>query len=127
MRSQELKEALKLVNSPAIQVKASFDTDIMLQLKPEVFLKLCLINKLLVTETKPEYYYINKMNKKLQNAHLTSYMKKQNFLKQWVQGTGCLIKPDKLLFYEDKEFIEYEFALDGIEKMNCCKLEGQEI
>jgi hypothetical protein len=46
---------------------------------------------------------------------------------QWVSGTGCLLKPDKLLFYEEKEFTDFEFSLDGVEKLNCCKIEGQEI
>ena len=57
-------------------MRARFDTEILLQLKPEIFLKLCRLPDLLVTEAKPEQYYIQKMNKKLQNAHLASYMKK---------------------------------------------------
>jgi len=45
-------------------------------LKPEIFAKLCKIAELLVTEAKQDEYYINKMNKKLSKAILTSQMKK---------------------------------------------------
>lgn len=38
-----------------------------------------------------------------------------------------MLKPGKLLFYEEKEFTDFEFSLDGVEKLNCCKIEGQEI
>jgi len=42
------------------------------------------------------------MNKKLNKAYLTSQMKKQNKItKQWVPGTGCLVQPGKLYFFEE--------------------------
>ena len=41
MGSQEAREALSQINSPEIEIRASFDTDVQLQLKPEVFGKLC--------------------------------------------------------------------------------------
>jgi hypothetical protein len=41
------------------------------------------------------------MNERLANAHLTTFMKKENYLMQWVSGTGCLLKPGTLFFYDD--------------------------
>ena len=55
------------------------------------------------------------MNKKLSKAKLTSQMKKQNFLKHWVAGTGCIVKPGKLFFFEEANVsADFEFSLDGI-------------
>jgi hypothetical protein len=65
MRSEEARHQLRLNTSPAIEVKASFDTEILLQLKPAIFLKLCLMPEVLMSEGKPEQYYVEKMNKKL--------------------------------------------------------------
>jgi len=65
------------------------------------------------------------MNERLASAHLTTLMKKENYLMQWINGTGCIVKPGKLYFYEDNNlFSEYEFSLDGVEKPDCCILEG---
>jgi len=115
MGTQEARDALSKIESPEIEVRASFDTDIQMQLKPEIFGKLCQIADLLVTEAKQDEYYINKMNKKLSKAILTSQMKKQNFLKQWVAGTGCIVQPGKLYFFEETNIqAEFEFSLDGI-------------
>jgi hypothetical protein len=72
MGTQEARDALSKIKSPEIEVRASFDTDIQMQLKPEIFGKLCRIAELLVTEAKQDEYYINKMNKKLNKAILTS-------------------------------------------------------
>jgi len=53
MRTQEARDSLKNIKTPAFEVRASFD-EILLQLKPEIFLKLCMISHLLLTEAKPE-------------------------------------------------------------------------
>ena len=52
MGSQDAREALSKINSPEIEVRASFDTDVQLELKPEIFGKLCQIGTLLVAEAK---------------------------------------------------------------------------
>lgn len=128
MGTQEARDALSKIKSPEIEVRASFDTDIQMQLKPEIFGKLCRIAELLVTEAKQEEYYINKMNKKLNKAILTSQMKKQNFIKQWVPGTGCIVKPGKLFFFEEANLqAEFEFSLDGIGSSQGLVIDGQEI
>lgn len=128
MGNQEARDALSKIVSPEIEVKASFDTDVQLQLKPEIFGKLCRIGDLLVTEVRQDEYYINKMNKKLSRAILTSQMKKQNFLKQWVAGTGCILQPGKFCFFEENNVqAEFEFSLDGIGGSHGLVIEGQEI
>lgn len=76
MGNQEAWDDLSKIKSPELEVRASFDTDIQMQLKPAIFSKLCTMGTLLVTETKQDEYYINKMNKKLNKAILTSQMKK---------------------------------------------------
>ena len=65
MRSEEARTALRNINSPSIEIQASFDSKILLELKPEIFLKLCMIQHLLVPEAKPEKHYIQKKDKKL--------------------------------------------------------------
>ena len=45
------------LKSPNVEVIARFDNDILLQLKPEVFLKLCRISELVIAEVKPEQHY----------------------------------------------------------------------
>jgi hypothetical protein len=128
MRSEEARIALRNIHSPAIDINACFDSKILLELKPEIFLKLCMIQYLLGPEAKPEKHYIDKMNKKLSNAQYSSNMKKYNSLHQWVNGIGCILKTGKLYFFEEKDiYAEFEFSLDGIERPGCCQIEGQEV
>ena len=47
---------------------------------------------------------------------------------QFVQGTGCLIKPGSLFFFEDGDIYSlYEFSLDGILQKGGIVLDGLEI
>ena len=81
-----------------------------------------------MTEKPEDQFYINRMNERLKNAHLTTYMKKESILMQWVTGTGCLLKPGTLFFYDDSDQTkEFEFSLDGVEKPDCCVIEGLEV
>jgi hypothetical protein len=44
---------------------------------------------------------------------------------QWINGTGCLLKPGRICFFEEKDVtVEFEYSLDGIERPNCCLLDG---
>ena len=69
------------------------------------------------------------MNEKFDSAHLMAQLKKENYYMQWVQGTGCLVKPGTLFFYDDNNLTsQFEFYLDGIElRPENCLLEGQEL
>jgi len=65
------------------------------------------------------------MNDRLNKAHLTAILKKENRLMQWQNGTACLVKPSSLFFYSENDiFTEFEFSLDGVDKPECCILEG---
>lgn len=79
-----MRDALKKLKSPATEIRAMFDTNILLSLKPDIFLKLCLITELLSTETKPEQFYIDRMNNNLNKAHLAAQIKKESRYMQWV-------------------------------------------
>lgn len=49
-------------------------------------------------------------------------------MKQWVSGTGCIVQPGKLYFFEDGNVqSEFEFSLDGLGTNSNIVLEGQEI
>jgi hypothetical protein len=61
MSNQEARDALSKLQTPATEIRASLD-DILLQLKPEIFIKLCLMSELLITEAKPNKFYIDRMN-----------------------------------------------------------------
>jgi hypothetical protein len=47
MQTEQARQQLKLVGTPNTEVRAHFDTDVRLELKPDVFIKLCMITDLL--------------------------------------------------------------------------------
>jgi hypothetical protein len=75
-----MRDTFALLKTPALEVRATFDTNILLSLKPEIFIKLCMIGDLLATEAPPDQYYIDRMNDKFNSAHLMTLMKKENYL-----------------------------------------------
>jgi hypothetical protein len=47
-----------------MEIKATFDTNILLSLKPDIFIKLCMMGDLLSAEAPPDQFYIDRMNEK---------------------------------------------------------------
>ena len=54
MRNQEMRDTYNSLKTPLTEVRATFDTNILLSLKPEIFIKLCMIGELLMTEAPPD-------------------------------------------------------------------------
>ena len=55
-------------SSPAIQVRAGFQNEMKLSLRPAIFQKLAKIGTLFAEEKKPEEYFKNKMLGKLKKS-----------------------------------------------------------
>jgi hypothetical protein len=49
-----MRDSFSQQKTPALEVRATFDTNILLSLKPEIFIKLCMIGDLLATEAPPD-------------------------------------------------------------------------
>jgi hypothetical protein len=127
MKDQQSKTQLRALKEASMEVRAQFDSTILLELKPRIFFKLCRINDLLVTEKTPDQWYLDRMTQTLDKSILAAKMKKQSIYLQFVQGTGCLLKPGSLHFFEDGNiYSDYEFELDGILNEGI-ELEGLEI
>ena len=62
MKDNKSKQELLKLKSPATEVRASFDTNILLSLKPEIFIKLCKLTDLLSTEAQSDKFYIDRRN-----------------------------------------------------------------
>ena len=56
MASQEAKDALRQHVSPKVTIRAKFDTDINVEVKTEIFAKLCQIQTLFFTEPKAKQH-----------------------------------------------------------------------
>ena len=69
------------------------------------------------------------MHSRFEKSDLTAIMKMESgVLMQWVQGTGCLLKPGFLYFYEENNlYWEFEFALDGCNLPGAMVVEGYEL
>lgn len=73
------------------------------------------MGELVLPPQKPEQYYVDKMTRKMENSILTARVKRQNYFTfQWLLGTACLLRPGKILFFEDKNIQdEFSFSLNG--------------
>ena len=68
------------------------------------------------------------MNVTLRKSHLSCHMKRQNRLMQWVSGTGCLMKPSCVLFFDPNDIRdEFAYSVDGLDQPGCCVIDGSEL
>jgi len=128
MSTRELKQRLKADKSPLIAVKAAFDNEMKLVLRPYVFKKLTDIGDLFSAKKKPDDYFVKKRDKRLNKASLSGICKRQNVLMKFLPGTAALVAPNKLYVLDDADIKTiHEFRIDGCIDEKTCQIDNQEL